>query len=84
MTKLLYFSIQRAKYCTSTMANPLIAVCQMRSIADKVKNLEVVTELAAEAKHRSAVVCIFVNEYNIKYFALCDDFFQVLKNIKYL
>lgn len=44
------------------MAHPLIAVCQMRSIADKVKNLEVVTELATEAKRRSAVVCIFINE----------------------
>lgn len=83
MTKLLYLSIQRAKYCTITMAHPLIAVCQMRSIADKVKNLEVVTELAAEAKRRSAVVCIFVNEYNIKYFALYN-FFLSLKYIKYL
>jgi len=31
----------------------------MRSIADKVKNLEVVTELAAEAKRRSATVAFF-------------------------
>lgn len=62
MTKLLHFSIQWTKHCISTMAHPLIAVCQMRSIADKVKNLEVVTELATQAKRRSAVVCIFINE----------------------
>ncbi|XP_036142693.1 nitrilase and fragile histidine triad fusion protein NitFhit isoform X3 [Monomorium pharaonis] len=42
-----------------TMAHPLIAVCQMRSIADKVKNLEVVTELTAEAKRRSAIIAFF-------------------------
>ncbi|XP_025996915.1 nitrilase and fragile histidine triad fusion protein NitFhit isoform X5 [Solenopsis invicta] len=42
-----------------TMAHPLIAVCQMRSIADKMKNLEVVTELAAEAKRRSAAIAFF-------------------------
>lgn len=62
ITKLLHFSVQQAKRCISTMANPLVAVCQMRSIADKVKNLEVLTELAAEAKRRSAVVCIFDNK----------------------
>lgn len=44
------------------MTHPLVAVCQMRSIADKMKNLEIVTELAAEAKRRSAVVCIFINK----------------------
>lgn len=49
------------------MAYPLVAVCQMRSIADKVKNLEIVTELAAEAKRRSAAVCIFVNKINLYY-----------------
>lgn len=50
------------------MAHPLIAVCQMRSIADKMKNLEVVTELAAEAKRRSAAVCTFGNGlYYISY-----------------
>lgn len=54
-----YYSIQQAKRCISTMANPLIAVCQMRSIADKEKNLEVLTELTAEAKHRSAVMAFF-------------------------
>ncbi|XP_032671126.1 nitrilase and fragile histidine triad fusion protein NitFhit isoform X2 [Odontomachus brunneus] len=41
------------------MANPLIAVCQMRSISDKVKNLEVVTTLAMEAKRRSAAIAFF-------------------------
>ncbi|KAL6260454.1 hypothetical protein P5V15_007979 [Pogonomyrmex californicus] len=50
------YSIQSAKHYMSTMAHPLIAVCQMRSIADKVKNLEVVIELVAEAKRRSATV----------------------------
>lgn len=55
-------SIQSAKRCISTMANPLIAVCQMRSISDKVKNLEVVASLAVEAKRRSAVVCTFGNK----------------------
>lgn len=54
-----YYSIQSAKRCISTMAHPLVAVCQMRSITDKVKNLEVVTELAAEAKRRSAVIAFF-------------------------
>lgn len=44
------------------MANPLIAVCQMRSISDKVKNLEVVTALAMEAKRRSAAVCTLGNK----------------------
>ncbi|GAB1868724.1 Nitrilase-like protein 1 [Camponotus japonicus] len=53
------YSIQWTKRCISTMAHPLIAVCQMRSIADKVKNLEVVTELATEAKRRSAVIAFF-------------------------
>lgn len=62
------------------MAYPLVAVCQMRSIADKVKNLEIVTELVAEAKRRSAVVCIFVNK--IKYSILYDIFFQILKIFK--
>lgn len=42
------------------MTHPLIAVCQMRSIADKVKNLEVVAELAAEAKRKSAMVHVLV------------------------
>lgn len=41
------------------MANPLIAVCQMQSISDKVKNLEVVKSLAAEAKRKSATVAFF-------------------------
>ncbi|KAL6435052.1 hypothetical protein ACFW04_005269 [Cataglyphis niger] len=54
-----YYSIQWAKRCSSTMAYPLVAVCQMRSIADKVKNLEIVTELVAEAKRRSAVIAFF-------------------------
>lgn len=54
-----YYNIQQAKRCISTMANPLIAVCQMRSIADKEKNLEVLTDLAAEAKRRSAVMAFF-------------------------
>ncbi|XP_012216283.1 deaminated glutathione amidase isoform X1 [Linepithema humile] len=53
------YSIQPGKRCISTMAHPLIAVCQMRSIADKGKNLEVVTELAAEAKRRSAAIAFF-------------------------
>jgi len=56
--KLLRFSIQSVKRYIETMAHPLIAVCQMRSIADKVKNLEIVSELAAEARYRSATVCI--------------------------
>lgn len=47
------------KCYVSTMANPLIAVCQMRSIADKIKNLEIVTTLAVEAKRRSALVHIW-------------------------
>ncbi|XP_029668761.1 nitrilase and fragile histidine triad fusion protein NitFhit [Formica exsecta] len=54
-----YYSIQCAKRCISTMTHPLVAVCQMRSIADKMKNLEIVTELAAEAKRRSAVIAFF-------------------------
>ncbi|XP_020284767.1 nitrilase homolog 1 isoform X2 [Pseudomyrmex gracilis] len=41
------------------MAHPLIAVCQMRSVADKAKNLEVLTELTAEAKRRSAAIAFF-------------------------
>ncbi|KAM0727423.1 Deaminated glutathione amidase [Formica fusca] len=54
-----YYRIQCAKRCISTMTHPLVAVCQMRSIADKMKNLEIVTELAAEAKRRSAVIAFF-------------------------
>lgn len=53
-----FYSLKPAKRCISTMANPLIAVCQMRSISDKTKNLEVVNTLANEAKRRSATVCI--------------------------
>lgn len=56
--KLLCFSVQPVKRYIGTMSHPLIAVCQMRAIADKVKNLEVVTELAAEAKRKSAMVRI--------------------------
>jgi len=62
ITKLLRFSIQLVKRYIETMAHPLIAVCQMRSIADKVKNLEIVSELAAEARYRSATVRIFGNK----------------------
>jgi len=61
ITKFLHFSIQPAKRYIITMIHPLIAVCQMRSIADKVKNLQVVSELAAEAKRRSATVCTLIN-----------------------
>ncbi|TGZ57544.1 deaminated glutathione amidase [Temnothorax longispinosus] len=53
------YSVQPVKRYTGTMAHPLIAVCQMRSIADKVKNLEVVAELAAEAKRKSATIAFF-------------------------
>ncbi|XP_012054061.1 PREDICTED: nitrilase homolog 1 [Atta cephalotes] len=52
-------NIQPAKRYINTMIHPLIAVCQMRSIADKVKNLQVVSELAAEAKRRSATIAFF-------------------------
>lgn len=38
----------------STMTNKLVAVCQMRSINDKKKNLEVVSHLIDEAKQRNA------------------------------
>ncbi|XP_019695809.1 deaminated glutathione amidase [Harpegnathos saltator] len=54
-----YCSIQPVKRCISTMTNPLIAVCQMRSISNKIKNLEVVTSLAMEAKRRSAAIAFF-------------------------
>ncbi|XP_014474246.1 PREDICTED: nitrilase homolog 1 [Dinoponera quadriceps] len=54
-----YCSKHPARRCISTMTNPLIAVCQMRSISDKVKNLEVVTSLAIEAKRRSAAIAFF-------------------------
>lgn len=54
------------KYCRSlitnhfsTMSNPLIAVCQMTSTADKEKNLETVCELTAKAKSRSASIAFF-------------------------
>lgn len=53
------YSIQLAKRYIDTMAHPLIAVCQMRSIADKMKNLEIVAELAAEAKRKSATIAFF-------------------------
>lgn len=72
LIKFRHFSIQQAKRCISTMANPLIAVCQMRSIADKEKNLEVLTDLAAEAKRRSAVVCIYLTINIIK----CSTFYN--------
>jgi len=62
ITKLLRFRIQSVKRYIETMAHPLIAVCQMRSIADKVKNLEIVSELAAEARYRSARVRILGNK----------------------
>ncbi|KAG5329010.1 NFT1 protein, partial [Acromyrmex heyeri] len=52
-------NVQPAKRYINTMIHPLIAVCQMRSIADKVKNLQVVSELAAEAKRRSATIAFF-------------------------
>ncbi|XP_011876098.1 PREDICTED: nitrilase homolog 1 isoform X1 [Vollenhovia emeryi] len=52
-------SVDPARRCIGTMAHPLVAVCQMRSIADKAKNLEVVAELAAEAKRRSATIAFF-------------------------
>ncbi|KAL0106180.1 hypothetical protein PUN28_016120 [Cardiocondyla obscurior] len=41
------------------MAHPLAAVCQMRSTADKLKNLEIVAQLAAEAKHKLATIAFF-------------------------
>jgi len=62
ITKLLRFSIQSVKRYIETMAHPLIAVCQMRSVADKIKNLEIVSQLAAEARYRSATVCILGNK----------------------
>ncbi|XP_076618748.1 ntrilase and fragile histidine triad fusion protein NitFhit [Colletes latitarsis] len=45
--------------CLSTMANPLIAVCQMTSTNDKEKNLQFVRELTAKAKSRSACIAFF-------------------------
>ncbi|XP_015176076.1 PREDICTED: nitrilase and fragile histidine triad fusion protein NitFhit [Polistes dominula] len=40
----------------STMTNKLVAICQMRSINDKEKNLEVVAKLINEAKQRNACI----------------------------
>ncbi|KAG7207850.1 hypothetical protein KM043_009451 [Ampulex compressa] len=42
-----------------TMAKPLVAVCQMTSTADKMKNMQVVVQLATEAKSRSAAIAFF-------------------------
>lgn len=44
---------------SSTMINPLIAVCQMTSTNDKEKNLQTVRELVSKAKSRSACVTFF-------------------------
>lgn len=38
------------------MTHKYVAVCQMRSINDKQKNLEVVSQLINEAKQRNACV----------------------------
>lgn len=60
-TFIIYFSTQPTKRYINTMAqHPLIAVCQMRSIADKARNLQVVNELTAEARRKSAVVRIYI------------------------
>lgn len=40
----------------TTMANPLVAVCQMTSTGDKDKNFQVVQELVKQAKQRQACV----------------------------
>lgn len=59
-------SFTSIKYCSkqlekhfSTMANPLIAVCQMTATSDKEKNLQTVQELAEKAKNRSACMAFF-------------------------
>jgi len=44
------------RYVNTMVQHPLIAVCQMRSTADKVKNLQIVNQLTAEAKCKSAAV----------------------------
>lgn len=49
----------------------------MRSIADKTKNLQVVTELTVEAKRRSAAVCKFVNKLHYYVDILLSDKFSV-------
>ncbi|XP_066594423.1 deaminated glutathione amidase [Prorops nasuta] len=43
----------------NNMANPLIAVCQMRSVADKEENFKVVSQLVIAAKLRSAIAAFF-------------------------
>lgn len=43
----------------STMAHPLVAVCQMTSTNDKEKNLQTVRELAERAKSRTACIAFF-------------------------
>lgn len=48
--------MKETKRLISTMTNKLAAVCQMRSINDKQKNLEVVSQLIDEAKQRKASI----------------------------
>ncbi|XP_047359555.1 nitrilase and fragile histidine triad fusion protein NitFhit [Vespa velutina] len=43
----------------STMTHKYVAICQMRSINDKQKNLEVVSQLIHEAKQRNACIAFF-------------------------
>ncbi|XP_015112951.1 deaminated glutathione amidase isoform X2 [Diachasma alloeum] len=43
----------------STVMNPLVAVCQMTSTADKQKNFEVVRNLVVQAKERKAQIAFF-------------------------
>uniref|UniRef100_A0A0C9QIU1 Nit1_2 protein n=1 Tax=Fopius arisanus TaxID=64838 RepID=A0A0C9QIU1_9HYME len=44
---------------SSTIMNPLVAVCQMTSTADKEKNFEVVQNLVVQAKERKAQIAFF-------------------------
>ncbi|KAH0944469.1 hypothetical protein HN011_007300 [Eciton burchellii] len=47
------------RYINTMVQHPLIAVCQMRSTADKAKNLQIVNQLTTEAKCKSAAMAFF-------------------------
>ncbi|KAK2583065.1 hypothetical protein KPH14_009098 [Odynerus spinipes] len=53
MTTLHITLMKETRRLISTMTSKLVAVCQMRSINDKQKNLEVVSQLIDEAKQRN-------------------------------